>query len=427
MSPRWKNAVFLACSCLLLASLLTACQSGPVSRVHACNAQALPVVQTHQPITSLRQTVYATSGSHLYVLQASNGTLRWCRALTLDNGQPDQFASVTHVGDQLYTFTDAGIITALTAHAGTEVWSTNTGNRYYQDVGSTASPPSVTNETVYSGRTSLFALSTQDGGFRWHSPLPGNSVAVTVPVVSNGSVYIGTEFLSHDSFHCCPPSQLLALNAATGHTRWTFVLPQTPATFTRDLTVGGGVIVVQSAIEGHDVLDVVDAQSGTLLWQKALHVESLKPTLSIANGLLYVSASLPPNRRDAVDGLYAFDLHTGALRWVLPSQKAGLDPGAPIVVSKNVLYTIDRDEDVDTIDAVTGLLLWSAPLVPNPGETSDRLVLDDNELFIGAEFLTSTQFKFVLHAFNITTRTENWQADLTGGDADNVTGIDVTT
>lgn len=432
MSSRQKQVVTLVCSCVLVVSLLSTWQSGPTNRVHACNAQALPVVHPHQHIPSLKQTVYVASGAYLYALQASNGAPRWCSALVLNNGQPDQFASVTHVGDQLYTFTRAGIITALTAHSGAEVWSANTGNLFPPGDGDPASAPSVAYGMVYSGRTSLFALSTLDGSVRWHYTLPDHFVVVTAPLASNGSVYVGVRFLSPDPFGCCQPDQLVALDAATGTKRWTFSFPQRYASFTGDLTIGDGVIVVQSGIQG---LDGVDAQSGKVLWQKGAQVLSSQPTLRTANSLLYAFATLPPNRTDGAEGLYAFDLHTGAVRWL--NQETALDLDAPLVVSRNRLYTIDRSGEVDAIDALSGHLLWSEPPALDAVGPPSHLILDGNELFVGTETIISPldpqtgtiepQVEFMLQAVNVTTRTENWEVALTNGNTEGSTGLDVGT
>ncbi len=412
MQSRWKKRFLLVCLCVLLASLLSACQSEPVNRVQACDNQTSPLVTTFQPIASLKQTVYATSGSRLYALQASNGTLRWCSALTLDNGKPDQFTSVTHVGDQLYTFTHAGMVTALTAHSGTEVWSTNTGD-LASGSGSRVPSPSVANRTVYSGGASIVALRTQDGSVLWQYTLPNNYDAGTVPLASNGKVYVGG-----------PPNQLFALDAATGHKLWTVSLP--PSSYATDLIAGDGVIVIrytiiesQTSDQFSDGLDVVDAQSGKLLWHKDIDAV-LWSMQSIANGLLYAQAVFPANQRDAVNGLYAFDLHTGRVRWSFPTRHTDLALDVPLVVANTRLYMIGRSGNVDAIDALTGQILWSVPLF-NPDDVPARLVLCDNELFIGM------QDRFVVYAFNVTTRTENWEVNLLGGDARNEISIDVGT
>lgn len=432
MSSRQKQVVTLICSCLLVVSLLSTWQGGPTNRVHACNAQTVPQVHTHQPVHSLKQTVYAASGSYLYALQASNGIPRWCSALLLNNGKPDQFVSVTHAGDQLYTFTQAGIITALTAHSGAEVWSMNTGNLFPPGSGDPASSPSVAYGMTYSGWKSIIALNTQDGRVRWHYTLPDHFVVVTAPLASNGTVYVGVRFLSPDPFGCCQPDQLVALDAATGTKRWTFSLPQQYASFTGGLTIGDGIIVVQSGIQG---LDGVDAQSGKVLWQKGVQVLSSQPTLRIANSLLYAFATLPPNRTDGVEGLYAFDLHTGAVRWL--NQETDLDLDAPLVVSKNLLYTIDRSDEVDAIDALTGQLLWSAPPALDAVGPPSHLILDGNELFVGTEIIVSPldpqtgtiepQVEFLLQAVSVTTRTENWEVTITNGNTEGSTGLDVGT
>jgi eukaryotic-like serine/threonine-protein kinase len=88
------------------------------------------------------------------------------------------------------------------------------------------------------------------------------------------------------------------------------------------------------------------AHDGSLLWQNK-HANTLGGIVSLADGLLYVSAS---------DGtMYAFHTLDGSLLWQyhlnsLPDQQA--------IVINDQLYMHTRDGYVSALQARTGLLLW---------------------------------------------------------------------
>lgn len=439
MLPKQKNrSLLLLFLFLLLAGLLSACQSGPTDQVQACNPKSLPVVKTLQPVQALSQTVYATSGPNLYALNAGNGATSWCSKISTASDR-DELASVTHDGDKLYAFTEMGNITSFAANSGKLVWSVNTEN-IYSDLDNAALPPSIANETIYGGTRSIYALNTQDGSVRWQYALPDNFFANTVPLANNGKVYVGVVFSPPLNSSDEQPDQLIALDAATGNKLWTFSLRPGPnldakrKKFLRgDLTVGDGVVVLRYEGTGLDGapsegLNIVDAQNGKLLWQKDLDTFT---SMSVANGLLYVSGAIPSNRVDAVDGFYAFDIRTGALRWSLTENMDSVDQMNVFIVANNTLYTTIKRGEISAIDALTGQLLWRTQF-----ETSSepvllvRLILLDQELFVGTEVFSNTspnQNKFFLHALNTSTRQENWYADITGAETPNVTGIDLGT
>lgn len=278
------------------------------------------------------------------------------------------------------------MVTAFTSNAGQFVWSRNTGN-IDSDIDSIASPPSIANDTIYGGTRSISALQTLDGSVRWQYTLPDNLFANAVPLVNGGKVSIGAGFISQDLSHR-QLDQLIALDAATGNKLWTF--PFQKEYLRGDLTVGDGVVVSRYEGTAPDGaisagLNIVDAQNGKLLWQKDL--DTFTP-LSIANGLLYVLADIPSNRTDAIRDFYAFDIHTGAVRWSL-IKETDLDDA--FVVAHSILYTANSTGEIRAIDALTGQLLWHAQLEMNSTPARPvRLSLSEKELFVGTEIFPPT-------------------------------------
>lgn len=413
--------------CFLLTILLSACQNKPLDQAQACNPRSRPSIKALEPVSPSSQSVYITSGQNLYKLNAGNGTMYWCSNIVADH-QQDRFASLTRRGNMLYTFTELGMITAFDTTSGKLVWSSNTGN-IYTDVGSKALPPSVVNGIIYGGNSTISALSTQDGSIRWQYPLPAHVFTNTVPLTTNGNVFVSTKIVSQDESEK-RPDQLLALDAATGNKRWAISLGEKH--LWQDLTVGEGVVIFQyhTLLDGGDRegIGVIDAQNGKLLWQKDLDVFT---PMSIAHGLLYILAEIPSNRTDAIKGLYTFDLRTGAARQVL-TQDVGIDD--PFIIANNALYTANRAGEVRAIDAFTGKFLWHAQLgIHTKFAQQVRMILRDQELFVGTEIFEDTidhgkaslNEKFFLHTVNISTHKEGWFADITGAESLNITGMDI--
>lgn len=388
---------------LVLVSLLSACQSPALTdQAQACNPKSLPVVKTLEPVQASSQIVYATSGPNLYAFNAGNGALRWCSKISLGN-ELDEFDSVARSGANVYAYTEAGNTTAFNAHSGKLVWSTDTGN-IYTDFVQGIPPPSIVNNTIYGGTRSIYALNTQDGSVRWHYSFPSHGYAEFVPVVSNGDIYFSANALQN----------IYALDAATGNKSWVLSLNESTRVFGQ-LAAGEGVVAFpyQKASSDGGInfgLDVVNAQNGRLLWQKALGSLS---SMIVANGLLYVAGYTPDNSVDAVEAFYAFDIRTGSVRWSLTNKIAADNP---FLVTNNVLYTFNGSGEITALNALTGQLLWHGQLqLSSKVLLPSRLTLLDDELFVETKDADFAQHPtFYLHAFNINTQQEDWYANITG-------------
>ncbi len=111
----------------------------------------------------------------------------------------------------------------------------------------------------------------------------------------------------------------------------------------------------------------------------------------------------------SITSLYAFAIHTGAIRWSVTTNERAID-GSLLVVN-NVLYSVYRNGAMNALHALnaqTGQLLWYAQL--QLGLLSRLDVLHDH-LFIGTESFDQNPVS-LLHAFNLSTHKEDWYADI---------------
>jgi len=410
--------LIVAPALLLCASLLSACQ-GPTDKVEACNPKSLPVVKTLASVRPSSQTVYAASGPNLYAFNAGNGAPRWCSKITLGNGE-DRFTSVASGGRDVYTYTAEGDTTAFNSGTGAIVWSDDTKTDY-EELNKTPSPL-IVHTTIYTGSPSLYALNSSNGTTNWQYTLPSNVFINEAPVESEGKLFIGTNSFQQTSSSRLP-DQIYELDAATGNKRWAFSLKQNDMLW-GDLVASNGMIVFpyQERVSNTYItfLQALNAQNGKAIWQKELWLPD-HPVA--ANGLLYVAGFVPDDKNED-QVLYALDIRTGTVRWSLTNK---VDSDDPFLVTNTTLYTANGDGKITAFDALTGELLWQGQLrLSTKTALTGRLALLDNRLFVGTESANfSTHPDFYIHAFNLTTHQEDWQANITGVETSNVVTISV--
>lgn len=229
--------------------------------------------------------------------------------------------------------------------------------------------------TLLSG---LYALDGATGAVRWHCACGG------VPVAGGGVVYAAID------------GHLAALDSATGRVRW-------EQTMFGQLTLTPDTVYVRVTpirAQGAPVsstLYALDPATGTIRWSLARTGEGFDPPFS-ADGAIYFGTHLtvsdPSSPRQ--DRLYALDGATGALRWSVSTALENDDSvtaanglvylkgvsalfafhsadGTPAWNHPETLmgrYTVAGDTiymntfrgQVEAINALTGLLLWTVPL-----------------------------------------------------------------
>lgn len=160
----------------------------------------------YEPDTSLRATLYA--GNTVYVLygdvlaavDATSGIERW-RTRAGSGVYPKAYAQEHIVGPALGR---DGVVGAVGASSGTVQWTRDIGSNDASRTGAC-----ITNDTVYCGTGSLYALNLADGSTQWTHSL-GTADAELKPVSDGTTVYLVID----------ETNRVLALDARTGDVRW---------------------------------------------------------------------------------------------------------------------------------------------------------------------------------------------------------------
>jgi outer membrane protein assembly factor BamB len=259
----------------------------------------------------------------------------------------------------LYVTSKAGILHALDAASGTEIWR-HTVTSYV-----TRATPAVVDGTVYVGAGFTFsALDAATGEERWSIPLQYGGQAS--PTVREGLVVVSSQ-----------QGWIFAIEAGSGEILWR--LP------TEGIVFGAASITGDSVIYGTDegILYNVDSQSGRSNWRITLpgaiyaspvvtgdavlattqagELHALD--LASGDGLWSVDygGALPPATNGEVvvlaasdGGVYGLDAATGERRWLYPAGKQSLT--APAITGN--LAILGAGTSLLALDLDTGEAAW---------------------------------------------------------------------
>jgi eukaryotic-like serine/threonine-protein kinase len=237
----------------------------------------------------------------------------------------------------VYTINDIACA-AYVATSGRNIWK-----NVEEGIQKSGSSAVVSGGTAYFGvDTSVVALRTSDGVKRW-SWVPDDGG----PDILMGSEGNGVVYLLSDG------GTLYAVDAASGHTRWS--APVGAVNFnenTSEPVVTGGKVYI-------GLLDATvhayDATSGSLAWKFATR-GPIHSTPSVWAGTVYIGS---------LDGaLYALDAGNGALRW---KYQTGGSIYAPPLAQDGIVFVGSRDGNFYAFDASSGRAFWGTPV--NPGDT----------------------------------------------------------
>jgi outer membrane protein assembly factor BamB len=222
---------------------------------------------------------------------------------------------------------------------------------------------------VVGGRASVTALTRVDGTMRWIRPLaaPANSVTVT-----GGTVLVGDD-----------SGTLAALDAATGHERWSVQHPGALWSGARVDPSAGAVVATWHQSESPAVR-VLDLASGALRWEAPTDRYTAAPALHDGRVVLAIGDG---DRHARVE---AHDLATGEVQWQT-SVPASFEEAIEPVVDDRGVAVVDHFGVVTLIDPSTGRIRWQHDLADVLLDT--RVVLTDRRVAF-------TSYRGVLHVLD---------------------------
>lgn len=307
------------------------------------------VVTTSAPVGA-QQKLYVTSFDHLYAVNASDGTVRWCQQV-----KP--------------------------IHELIKEWRDRPGMRHFPPPHMLFGTPRVTNGVVYvcaSGSGNYtYAFDAGDGALRWCTPTDVWRVSMpfgdfAVPLVKDGIVYHGTYALNEqdgtvlwriaidtgwfsphalveDTIYAMSQMGIYAISAQNGEVYWLYQ-PDAYTIMSGPLVVADHLLYAgTSGSVDHpekSYFCALDTENGTERWRYPMgsYIGAV-----IHNEHVYVSSG------DRY--LYALEKSSGSQRW----KYQFVTPGHySATIAENVLY-LNRD-GAYALRSADGTVLWHQPL-----------------------------------------------------------------
>ncbi len=258
----------------------------------------------------------------IYALDAGNGAKKWSEVTDGPIvGSPAIFDSTLIVasGDKVYAFDIADGYKQLWDEpfdAGDEIWSN----------------PVIAGNNVYFGSLDhkLYAVDLQTGELAWDEPRNFGVPVNSTPLIENGILYIGTF-----------DKKFYALDATTGESIWDEPYKANDWFWNRAVINDGTVYVC--SLDGN--VHAIDAETGNGKWvHETTSGEKIRSAPVIVEGVLVVGS------KD--DRVYGLDPESGTEKWrpLLLEHDILADPW----VDGNIIYILDRDNNLHAMDATTG-------------------------------------------------------------------------
>ncbi|MGP6137862.1 outer membrane protein assembly factor BamB [Enterobacter chuandaensis] len=282
------------------------------------------------------------------------------------NLHPAYADSVVYAADR------KGIVKAVNADDGKEVWSVNLAEKdgwFSRKPALLSGGLTVSGGHVYVGseKAQVYALNSSDGSIAWQTTVAGESLSR--PVVSDGLVLIHTS-----------NGQLQALNEADGLVKWTVNLDM-PALSLRGESAPATAF--GAAIVGGDNgrVSAVLMQQGQMIWQQRIsqatgsteidRLSDVDTTPVIVDGVVYALAYN--------GNLTALDLRSGQIMW-----KRELGSVNDFIVDGNRIYMVDQNDRLLALSTEGGVTLWTQSdllhrLLTAPVLYNGSLVVGDSE------------------------------------------------
>jgi outer membrane protein assembly factor BamB len=239
------------------------------------------------------------------------------------------FPADTEIGDRLvvadgrvHAYGADGALYALDAATGALLWSVQTGS-------SVTTAPVRTGDTVYFALDNgLLALDTASGRTRWHQKITGAEVLV----IDRDTLYAASD-----------RGILYALDPATGRTRWR---DQADGIIRRILPHPSGDLVYAA---GDDGVVALDARSGARRWRVPVARFTTVNNAAATSDTVYAASD---------DQVQAIDRRTGRVRWRL-SGPVRID----LQMADGAVY-VGVGSALSKLDAATGKRQWSYDVGP---------------------------------------------------------------
>lgn len=263
-----------------------------------------------------------------------------------DLGEPSPAVVVNGV---VYLTRASGILYALHASDGSQLWSYNSHAQDFAN-GSNYSPPSpvVAGNAVYSTvYHKMFAVNATTGKQIWAVTLDNSQTfdLFNSPQIMSGIVSISSDSVSQHTtgtyYH-----YLYAYSAANGSQIWRKLAETTTLPYTLMSTAANG----NAYYTVGNTLYALQASSGSALWSRNLggEIDYVMPV--IAGNALYISANGEQNGPHPT--LFALDATSGNILWQRP-----LDVWT-LAATSNTVYVGSDHALLLALDATSGKTLW---------------------------------------------------------------------
>jgi len=262
----------------------------------------------------------------------------------------------------VYASSIRGTLYALNAKTGEVVWKKTVGKDEVQRAWMYYSP-TVENGIVYQAYSTgsggkMMALDAKTGKEIWNSPLAGNWIVESTPVVQDGKVYVGGD-----------GGWMISLDASTGKELW------------RKKPAGGWMHSMPAISEGKlymgyqgGLLVALDASTGNELWRynstdsSYIHGGATGSSPAVADGIVYMGFP---------DGnVAALDAENGTLKWKYRTNGGIISSAA---ISGETVYIGSNDGNLYAFDKVTGKPEWKheigAWVASSPAISGNTLVV----------------------------------------------------
>lgn len=313
-----------------------------------------PAAQPGQaPTAPLSLYVRDSNGAALQALNLTDGSVRWQAAIDRAGGW---VTAVSVAKNIVYILTSEGTLSALNASNGRLRWCRALGAVTPPTNNPLWSQMAIDQQTVYAGGNSgnpLVALDASDGAQRWRTQPTANDL--TALLAAQGRVYV--------TGGASPCGGISALNAANGQEAWCFQTTADPMSL--PAVAGEVVYVSEEAGLSNSVgfLDAINASDGSQRWrveESKGGAGGLQP--AVADGVVYVADTW---------GIAAFTASDGAKRWQVQQPVAEIGPVAATGMVFVGSTASTGASMISALSASAGQQQWQMPL--NEGQQAAQI------------------------------------------------------